>query len=236
MASITVLLDHSDFIIADKPEGIPVQDELQTLGIIPRLCKQLQIEKLWLVHRLDKVTSGLLILAKNQKAAGILSTSFARREIEKYYIAISHKKPSKKQGSVIGDMRKVRSGIWILTQNTQRPAITQFDTVGIGDGKRLFLVKPITGKTHQIRVMMKSLGSPILGDTHYKGVVSDRTYLHAYALKFNYQGQHFSMACAPSTGELFGIDKIGQALENNREPWLKNWPKVKNTLLKRITQ
>lgn len=235
MLDIPVVYQHPDFIIINKPIGISVQDEAEQKGVIPRLCKQLQLPKLWLVHRLDKVTSGILLLAKNHSAASQLSTQFANRQIEKFYLALSHKKPSKKQGCIAGDMKKVRNGIWMLTKQNLQPAVTQFDSVGLGQGVRLFIVKPITGKTHQIRVMMKSLGSPIIGDTSYKGIISDRTYLHAFAIKFIYQNEEFSITCLPQEGELFSQEEAVLAIEKNNQPWQKHWPKLKDSLLNKIT-
>lgn len=235
MSDIPVLYQHPGFVIINKPIGIPVQDEAEQLGIIPRLCEQLQLPKLWLVHRLDKVTSGILLLAKNHSAASQLSTLFANRKIEKFYLALSHKKPSKKQGCVAGDMKKVRNGAWMLTKQNLQPAVTLFDSVGLGQGLRLFLVKPITGKTHQIRVMMKSLGSPIIGDSAYKGIVSDRTYLHAFAIKFAFESEEFMFTCIPQQGELFKQAEAMSAIQKNAEPWQNDWPKVKNSLIKKIT-
>jgi tRNA pseudouridine32 synthase/23S rRNA pseudouridine746 synthase len=235
MFNIPILYEHSDFIIIDKPAGIPVQDEAELLGIIPRMCEQLKLPKLWLVHRLDKVTSGILILAKNQAAASQLSALFANRKIEKFYLAISHKKPSKKQGCVAGDMKKVRNGVWMLTKHLLQPSVTQFESVGLGQGLRLFLVKPITGKTHQIRVMMKSLGSPIIGDLAYKGIISDRTYLHAFAIRFTYDGQEFEFNCIPDEGDLFKQSDTISAMKENAQPWQRCWPKVKDSLINKIT-
>lgn len=234
MSDISILHDHPDFIIVNKPAGIPVQDETVQLGIIPRLCKQLELPKLWLVHRLDKVTSGILMLAKNQDAASQLSTLFANRQIEKFYLALSNKKPNKKQGSVVGDMKKVRNGAWMLTKDILQPAVTQFDSVGLGNGLRLFLVKPLTGKTHQIRVMMKSLGSPIIGDSAYKGITSDRTYLHAFAIRFTYECQELTFTCIPDEGTLFTQTEAILAIQDNSQPWRKNWPKVKKSLINKI--
>ncbi|AGH45684.1 pseudouridine synthase Rlu family protein [Paraglaciecola psychrophila 170] len=104
--SIEVLFDHPDFVVINKPNNIAVQNESHQSGILPILCQQLQVEKLWLVHRLDKVTSGILILAKHSQAAAIFGQLFEEKQIEKYYLAISSKKPKKKQGAIKGGMKK----------------------------------------------------------------------------------------------------------------------------------
>jgi tRNA pseudouridine32 synthase/23S rRNA pseudouridine746 synthase len=223
---IELVYDHADFIIVNKPPGIAVQDEELSVGILVILCQQLHVEKLWLVHRLDKVTSGLLILAKTAKAASNLGKLFEAHQIEKFYMALSTKKPKKKQGCVSGSMKKIRDGKWALADTGTSAAITQFFSTSVAPGVRLFLLKPLTGKTHQLRVMLKSLGSPILGDTFYKGQQSDRTYLHAYSLRFTYEGQAISIQCNPNSGEYFHTEQFALAEQQYIAPWLLTWPVI----------
>ncbi|UAA37528.1 TIGR01621 family pseudouridine synthase [Paraneptunicella aestuarii] len=226
---IQVVFDHPEFIVINKPTGISVHrephlDESQQMpSILEIVQQQLSIPNLWLVHRLDKVTSGLLILAKTEQAASALSQKFAQREIQKYYLAVSDKKPKKKQGSIIGDMEKSRNGLWKLCHSKQSPAITRFFSKGLG-GTRLFILKLETGKTHQIRVALKSIGSPILGDVAYAGSPSDRTYLHAYMLAFNYQDEDISIIQAPTQGEHFLTPEFETQLSDYAQPQELNWP------------
>ena len=117
--------------------------------------------KLYSVHRLDKMTSGLLLLAKSPQIAAQLTALFTTHQIQKYYLAISDKKPKKKQGLIKGGMQKSRRGMWKLTKEKNNLAITQFFSYSLGNGKRLFVIKPHSGKTHQIRVALKSIGSAI---------------------------------------------------------------------------
>jgi tRNA pseudouridine32 synthase/23S rRNA pseudouridine746 synthase len=235
--TIDIVFDHAEFVVIDKPAGISVQNETEQSGILPLLCQQLGADKLWLVHRLDKITSGLLILAKNSNAATEFGRIFANRQIEKYYLALSQQKPKKKQGTVMGNMKKVRDGKWMLTQDTSNPAITQFLSCSLLPGIRLFLLKPYTGKTHQIRVALKSLGSPIIGDLQYGRKTSSdketvvRTYLHAYALKFCFQGEDICLLCRPSVGELFTLSSFADAIVDYLEPWKLNWPKLPSRLI-----
>ncbi len=195
-----IVFQHPDFVVINKPCGLSVHKDTQDEGFTTRLAKQLSVPQVWLVHRLDKVTSGLLILALNAKSAGTLSQLFAQHRIEKTYIALACAKPKKKQGWIKGDMQKARRGAWKLCQSLENPAVTQFSSYGIMPNLRLFILRPKTGKTHQLRVAMKSLGSPILGDTLYAGLASDRTYLHAYALRFCYQGEEFYLKATPTMG------------------------------------
>jgi len=227
LASIQVLFDHPDFVIVNKPNNISVQNESIQSGILPLICQQLKVEKLWLVHRLDKVTSGILILAKHSQAAAVFGLLFEQKQIEKYYLAISTKKPKKKQGAIKGGMKKVRDGKWMLDSSDTSVAISQFFSFSISAGLRLFLVKPLTGKTHQIRVAVKSLGSPILGDELYKGGTSDRTYLHAYCIRFIYQDQPICIICPPDRGDFFINDDTSQQIAKLATPWTLNWPDIK---------
>ena len=221
------MFDHPDFLVVNKPNNISVQNELHQSGLLPVLCQQLKVEQLWLVHRLDKITSGILILAKHPKAAAVFGQMFEQKKIEKYYLAISAKKPKKKQGAVKGGMKKVRDGKWMLDSSDTAVAISQFFSFSISQGLRLFLIKPLTGKTHQIRVALKSIGSPILGDESYKGVNADRTYLHAYCVRFNYQEQPICIICPPDKGDVFMCDETKQQIANLTTPWTLKWPNIK---------
>lgn len=175
----------------------------QAVGLTELVAKQLGVEQVWLVHRLDKITSGLLILALNKEAAANFYTLFEQHKIQKTYWAISDKKPKKKQGKIVGDMQKSRNGAWKLCHSKENPAITQFTSCRIDPPLRHFILQPKTGKTHQLRVAMKSLGSPILGDSLYSGSESDRVYLHAHQLEFNYQNEHFYVQALPESGQIW---------------------------------
>ena len=197
-----ILLKRRDFIIIYKPCGMSVHKDGAEVGLTELIARQLGVAQVWLVHRLDKVTSGLLLLALNAESAAALSRLFAEHRIEKTYLALSGQKPKKKQGFIIGDMRKVRNGAWKLCQSRENPAITRFQSVSCEANLRLFVLQPKTGKTHQLRVAMKSLGSPILGDVLYGKNASafDRTYLHAARLQFEFNGETFDVFAAPQEG------------------------------------
>ena len=226
MDIIDIVFEHPDFVVVNKPPGISVQNEAQQQGIIPIICKQLGFDKLWLVHRLDKVTSGLLILAKGSEAAAVFGGIFESRKIEKFYLALSAQKPKRKQGTIAGNMIKVRDGKWMLNKLTDSAAVSQFFSASLLPGIRLFLIKPHTGKTHQIRVALKSLSSPILGDKLYGGADSERTYLHAYALKFSYMDESIELVCPPTIGEFFVHSSFLKHLPEYQQPWTLNWPKL----------
>jgi tRNA pseudouridine32 synthase/23S rRNA pseudouridine746 synthase len=169
-----------------------------------------------------------LIFAKNLSAAQIFSKLFNEHLIEKYYIAIADQKPQKKQGLIKGDMTKSRRGMFKLLRSSTHPAITQFFSFTLGGKQRLYLMKPHSGKTHQLRVALTSLGAPIIGDPlYYAHSCTDRAYLHAYALKFNYLGNTYEFICPPTNGQYFLREEIIQRLKTLHKPWLLNWPRLK---------
>ena len=221
---LDIIYQTDDFIIIYKPCGLSVHKDQSEIGLTTLLAELLGVPQVWLVHRLDKVTSGLLILALNAESAVEFFRLFSEHHIQKTYLALSNQKPKKKQGLIVGDMQKVRNGAWKLCQSKENPAITRFESVSCEPNLRLFILKPQTGKTHQLRVAMKSLGSPILGDALYgKNTENiDRTYLHAARLQFEFKGQTFDVFTLPKEGEwwhregvMSQIQKIGSA---NAEP------------------
>lgn len=217
---ITIIHNHEDWVIVNKPSGISMQHEqgdISTLSLLQRALAEVKkiessITRLWPVHRLDKATSGLVIFAKSAPAAAIFGQLFSEHKIQKHYVAIAMGKPKKKQGWVKGDMEKGRNGSWLLTRTQLNPASTYFTSSAlVADqkiAKRFYLIEPKTGKTHQIRVALKSLGCAILGDERYKGVEADRCYLHAFSLSFNWQDQIMSFQCEPEQGEWPDLSKI----------------------------
>ncbi|MCT4642948.1 MAG: TIGR01621 family pseudouridine synthase [Bacteriovoracaceae bacterium] len=196
-----VLLDHPHFLAIYKPCGISFHSEVEE-GFFAQVLKQSK-KKLYSIHRLDKVTSGIVLIAKDQNSASKLSYLFASKVILKTYIALSDQRPKKKQGIITGDMVKSRRMQYKLLRSKNNPAITRFESELIEPGLRLYKLYPKTGKTHQLRVALKSVGAPILGDTLYSGTSSDRTYLHAYKIEFNYEGESICIKCLPESGQLF---------------------------------
>ena len=168
----------------------------------------------------------MLIMAKTATANRMLGEAFAQRQVEKYYLAVSKRKPRKKQGLIKGDMERARRGAWKLTINQSNPAITQFFSKSLGDGERLFLVKPYTGQTHQIRVALKSIGAPIWGDELYGGqdVHADRTYLHAFQLRFPLNGKTYCYQVMPRHGDVFLQPRFIEAMQNFMRPDTLAWP------------
>jgi len=205
--------DESSDLDCEMPTQESKNDKV-TPGLISTL-RMMQIQgmigyqgRLYGVHRLDRVTSGIVVLAKSSRVAGLLSKGFRSKNgsVVKYYSAISAKKPlKKKQGWIVGHMIRARRGAWKLIRDKEvgssHPAQTRFFTSGLGKlptalpglfqqdsfqyPKTFILLRPITGQTHQLRVASKSVGLPILGDILYGGGMADRTYLHSSAMYLN---------------------------------------------------
>lgn len=215
----SVLARGHDWIAINKPTNIGMHTEGDELGIVVQLSHALG-QELWPVHRLDKVTSGILLLATSAAGAARLSALFAEHKIQKFYRAQSHFKPTKKQGWVKGDMDKGRNGSWLLKRSLNNPAVTRFiSSFDEATATRTFLLMPLTGRTHQLRVALKSIGSPIDGDSRYAGQADERTYLHAYALCFDDVQQDGSvqkveLLCPPTEGQWATVPSEWQ------QPWL----------------
>lgn len=216
------------FVVVAKAAGIEFHSLNGQAGLVPQVEAQLQLGKLYPVHRLDTMTSGLILLARDAAAAELINRQFRQRRVQKYYLAISDRKPVKKQGLVSGDMHKARRGSWKLMKTQADPAQTRFFSMSLAAGLRLYLLKPLTGRTHQLRVMMKSLGAPILGDPRYypkdTESESDRGYLHAYVLMFEYAGQNYRYCAEPKAGRLFCSPEFAALKSQIDQPENLNWP------------
>lgn len=226
--TIDVIDNQRDFIVINKQHNINFHDEeVVGSGLFSQVKHQLKIPTLFPVHRLDKMTSGLLIFAKNLPAAQVFQQQFEQHHIEKYYLALAHGKPKKKQGLIKGDMEKSRRGMWKLLRSQNSPAITQFMSTTVAPKLRLYLVKPHSGKTHQIRVALNSLGTPISGDPLYnQSSAMDRGYLHAFALRFKFQNKTFQYLNIPTQGEYFTTQEVQQAIASFNPPFEQNWPTI----------
>ncbi len=209
----SVIEDNPQFIVIDKAPNVDFHTIDDVLGIVELVKRYLKLEQLYPVHRLDRMTSGLIIFAKTKPVAAKFGQLFESRKIEKYYLAISDKKPKKKQGLIKGDMKKGRNGSYLLLKTTINPAITQFFSYSIAPSIRCYLLKPHSGKTHQLRVAMKSIGAPIWGDDrYYPNNTKELGYLHAWRLSFVLGEQQFCFQTNPKwsiEGLLTWLDNIG---------------------------
>ena len=222
-----LLSEQPDFIVINKAPHVHFHSQDGNAGVIAQAEAYLGY-KLYPVHRLDTPTSGLLIVARTPHAANVFTQMFTAHLVQKYYLAIALGKPKKKQGWIIGDMAKSRRSMYKLLRTTENPAITQFFCLSLSEGKRAYLLKPLSGKTHQLRVALASIGVPILGDTLYGHVESDRCYLHAYCLHFNYLGQQYAFQQLPIDGEEFNDEQFRLSVSQQwSQPDSLDWPTKK---------
>ncbi len=148
-----------------------------------------------LVHRLDKDTSGLLVIAKNQDSFFYLKNLFQNKKIKKFYLALVNGKPKEPRGVIDAPMGRI--GMKRTTKvrgnkklKDKKEAVTEYSTLKNFKDFTLLEVSPQTGRTHQIRVHLKSIGTPVAGDPLYgrknpNGPKEpERLFLHAYKLQF----------------------------------------------------
>ncbi len=116
-----ILHTHPDFLIINKHPNVSVHKDDGDTMLLQEVAKQSGDEQLYLIHRLDKMTSGILLLGRNAKAASALSQAFADRQVEKFYLAIGSKKPKKNKvwSLVIWSVRAVHHGSWSTAKTTQ---------------------------------------------------------------------------------------------------------------------
>jgi 23S rRNA pseudouridine1911/1915/1917 synthase len=146
------------------------------------------------VHRLDRDTSGVLVFAKNAAAYEFLRTAFHDRDVKKTYLAFVHGVPKEKKGAIDFDIGRSRKDFRLRSAQPKakgrlREALTRYEVVGEAPGYALLKVNPETGRTHQIRVHLKAIHHPVVGDKLYAPGLSkngsldiSRLGLHAYAL------------------------------------------------------
>lgn len=205
IASRTIHEDQ-DFVVLDKPAGIAVHGgvsvrgktvadwlvqhypEVKSVGDDPR-------QRPGIVHRLDKDTSGVMVVARNQKAFEALKQLFKDRKIEKTYLALVVGAPKKKSGvidaSIGRSLRQATKRAAGAQARGARTATTHYRILEKVGNYSLLEVKPKTGRMHQIRVHLASVGCPVAGDTLYGGKKAlieglRRQFLHALRLEFSY--------------------------------------------------
>lgn len=198
--SLPILYEDDDCLVINKPEGVLTHSkgvfnpEATVSSFIRPYTTGMQDNRGGIVHRLDRVTSGVLICAKHQKALDWLQTQFADRKANKTYVAVVQ--GTLKEAAAVIDMpieRNPKKPQTFRVGAGGKPAITTYKVINSNDTYSLVELKPQTGRTHQLRVHMAELGHPILGDILYGGAPAERTFLHAASLELTIpSGQHKS--------------------------------------------
>jgi 23S rRNA pseudouridine1911/1915/1917 synthase len=202
---LDILFENDDLLVVNKPAGMVVHPAAghssgtlvnAVLGYDPEIEGIGGEERPGVVHRLDKETSGLIVLAKNERAHRWLQDQFRLRKVEKTYLALVDGKPPTPTGRVetfIGRDPSHRKKMAIVPESRGREAVSEYGTVESFHKHSLLEFHPHTGRTHQIRLHCEFLGCPIVGDEIYgrkKPTVDiKRHFLHAYRLKIILPGE-----------------------------------------------
>ena len=182
-----VIDNNDDFIVINKKSGIAVQGGTKSKKNIIDIfskSKYFQNTKPFSVHRLDKDTSGVFIIAKNRETAKLLTSLFRLRKIYKTYLAVCNGEISQTKGEWVGELTRY-DGNRKITEK----AITKFKVIDKNNNSTLIQMNPITGRKHQLRKQLSELDHPIYGDSKYTfnksfKRLNKQLMLHSYEIKF----------------------------------------------------
>ena len=188
-----VLYKNNQLIAFNKPAGLPVQADLTEDKALLNLAEIYTKSKLWLIHRLDRPVSGLVLFAKTKTAQQALSADFQSRKIKKTYLAVVKNAPEQEAATLIHylkhDAKNNRS--IVLSENTpdSQEAVLHYQTLSSSDNYHLLQIDLETGRHHQIRAQLAAIGCPIKGDVKYGARRNnpDRSiHLHAWKPSFSH--------------------------------------------------
>jgi 23S rRNA pseudouridine955/2504/2580 synthase len=194
----SIFHEHSDFLILNKPSGMAVHGGSGIKwGVIDALRQLYPKEEIELVHRLDRETSGCLLLSRNLKALRVLRKQFESRSTQKSYLCLAQGRINEDRQTVDQPLAKVerRGERFMQISESGKPAVTEFRLLEHYGRQSFIEAIPLTGRTHQIRVHAASLGTPLAGDSKYSSESSleywkanglQRLFLHAHGLAFEY--------------------------------------------------
>ena len=216
-----VIYKDKDIIALNKPSGLAVQGGTNTTRHIDGFLEALKFEnkeKPKLVHRIDKETSGILLLARNRKSAEVLTKAFREHSLQKTYLALVRGCPQQLSGEINLPLEKIGEKMEVVKGG--KKAVTTYKVLDNAAKKyALLAASPLTGRTHQIRAHLEALGCPILGDNKYYGnervrlkEVADKLYLHAYKIDLSVIYGKKTVICAEfpkyykEACEFFGLE------------------------------
>ena len=195
---LAVVYEDADLIVVDKSAGMTVHPAPghphgtlvhALLAHCPDLAGIGGVERPGIVHRLDKDTSGLIAAAKNGAAHRSLTGQFKARTVSKMYLALVKGRPRQSEGRIDAPLgRDPRHRKRIAPVDGGREAVTGYRTAAAFEGATLLEVRPLTGRTHQIRAHFASIGHPLVGDALYggKSALLARHFLHASSLEIDH--------------------------------------------------
>lgn len=210
-----ILYNDKAIIVLNKPSSIPTQPDLTGDISLFQLTEEFLNEKLYLVHRLDRVASGLVVFAKTPEAAAALSTQFQLKKTQKRYWAIVENKPPKETDILVHFLKKnaktnISKAFDTETKDAKRAEL-RYILRGVSDRYMLLEIELFTGRHHQIRVQLAKTGCSIKGDVKYGARRSNANrsiHLHAWKLQFEHPVSRESMVfqCDPDmTDKLWAV-------------------------------
>ena len=189
----SLIEDNNDFIVINKKHGISTQGGTKSKNNLIDIFSNSALfkdTKPFSVHRLDKETSGVMIIAKNYNSAKLLTSLFRLRKIHKTYLAICHGIFNNKKGEIRGNLVKYER-----EKKVTELAITNYNVINSNNLFSFVELKPITGRKHQLRKQLSFMGNPIVGDSKYNNIKNKnekKLMLHAYKIKFMINSKKFN--------------------------------------------
>jgi tRNA pseudouridine32 synthase/23S rRNA pseudouridine746 synthase len=221
MASESILYQDDEILVADKPHGMPVTpagDYVQR-SLLFRLQQRTGLPELSPAHRLDRETAGLVLFSVKASSRARYHRLFAKNLVEREYMAVASL-PEANQKEWILENRIVEGSPWFTQKIVEGPvnAITKIELVERRGELGLFRLRPSTGKQHQLRLHMSSIGAPIVGDPYYpevreKGV--DEPPLQLLACRLAFEGREFTTPASLSAARL---DRVKPAAPSSSHP------------------
>lgn len=201
---LPVLYEDDDCVVINKPVGILAHSkgvfnsEATVATWLRSRVSGMSGERAGIVHRLDRATSGVMICAKTPDALGWLQKQFSQRKVMKTYCAVvsGHMPHSHAIIDMPIERNPKRPQTFHAGQNG-KPARTEYHVLGEANGVSLLGLQPQTGRTHQLRVHLSTIGHPILGDLLYSGKPAERLYLHAERLELTLPNRYRKQFIAP---------------------------------------
>ena len=190
---VEIVHEDADLIVVVKPSGMLVHPSHREKNgtLLNALAFHFNrnggpLVRPGLIHRLDKGTSGLIVVAKNPRAHTILCRQFQRKAVEKRYLALVEGEVGAEEGTISGNIgRHAELKFWSLKEDG-KPSETRYRVRERRNGRTLLELEPVTGRTNQLRIHCASIGHPILGDKERGGGETMQLHLHAANLSFKH--------------------------------------------------
>lgn len=202
MKSIQIIYEDEHLIAVDKPAGqlvIPGRGQVEGEPLAGQVSSHIR-KKAYVVHRIDRETSGLVVFAKDPKTHRVLCTLWESREIQKTYLAWVQGRLGREEGLLDYPLRTFGSGRMGVDPKG-KPSQTRYRVIQTQGEATLLEMQPLTGRRHQIRVHLFHTGHPVLGDPLYGRERpvggAPRLLLHAQRLQFHHAGNDLQIVCNP---------------------------------------